>query len=323
MATFFELLDLNPWREEKLEEETFLEMIQVDSSPLKRKYAFASFEKDMLYPLHMICTLGASADAVKACYKAFPEAMNHELTSLGKPLHYACAFGATVDVVHFLAKKDPAALLETNKESKTPLHLACSSNADPEVVILLTERCPAAAGKLDANGYTPLNLAVTVDEPKLAVIEDLTEVNAGAGVVKAKDGTWPLWNAVSRSGVDVAVLKDLIISNPESAKLTEETSSSSVLLRAIEKQMATLVIKDLIKVFPEALKKKDAQGRLPLHVAIECKSTLSVIELLVKKYPESVEIVNKEGETPHAMADRLGLHEDIVQFLNPFEEVSD
>jgi len=80
-----------------------------------------------------------------------------------------------------------------------------------------------------------------------------------------------------------------------------------------------LVMKDLIKAYPRALQKKDNDGRLPLHYAIELKAKFTVIELLVRKCPETVDVENSDGETPFKMADRLGLPEDTVEFLNPFE----
>lgn len=134
--TFFALLDLNPWREEKVDEEAFLRLVRADPDLCQQTYTFNAFDKDLLYPLHMICALGATAAAVKACYKAFPDAIRRtESSQMGGPLHYACSFGADVQVVFYLAKRDPDALLETNKEGKTPLHLACQSSAQVRIFL--------------------------------------------------------------------------------------------------------------------------------------------------------------------------------------------
>ena len=177
--TFFELLDLNPRREERLEEDAFLEELKKDPSLAGQKYTFDAFDEDELYPLHMICALGASTDCVKACYKAHPDALQLCTRNMGYPVHYATAFdAATVDVVHYLAKKDPAALEHANaSEGKTPLHLACESEfGSADVVIFLTERCPKACEMKDEDGNTPLNLLCrSMEEPMLAKVEDLTE----------------------------------------------------------------------------------------------------------------------------------------------------
>jgi len=176
MSSFFELLDLNPRREEKLEEDEYLALLEKEPELASRKYQFDAFDDDWLYPLHMICALGASADCIKATYKANHGAMELSTDSMGFPIHFATAFDATVDVVHYLAKKDPAALEHANGNGQTPLHLACASEfGASDVVIFLTERGPKAAQLKDGDGHTPLNLACRVDEPVLAKIEDLTE----------------------------------------------------------------------------------------------------------------------------------------------------
>jgi hypothetical protein len=43
----------------------------------------------------------------------------------------------------------------------------------------------------------------------------------------------------------------------------------------------------------------------------------------VKKNPSSVEQENEKGEIPFQTAERLGFNEEIVQFLNPYEEVEE
>jgi Ankyrin repeats (3 copies) len=331
---FFKLLDLNPWRAEKVDEETFLPLIATHPELLRKTYRFDAFDDEDLYPLHMVCALSASSDCVKAVYKACPYALDDANTELGGPIHYACSFGAGVDVIRYLTKKNTdaaALLLETNRNGHTPLHLACIQQThrnDPDVVVFLTERCRDAARKLDNDGCTPLHLAcAAADEPiVLAVIEDLTEVHPGAGTVKAAcDGTWPLWNAMAQPDVEsnTAVLKDLIVSNPESVKLLHERSGATILHRAISTEQSLSIVKDCCKVYPQGLKHKDCDGRIPLHLAIELKAASALIRHLVTKCPESVEIENERGEIAHVMADRLGLNEDIVTFLNPYEEVDD
>lgn len=130
MDGFFELLDLNPWRAETLDNEEFLRLVASDPSACRQTYVFDAFDEESIYPLHMISALSADADAVKACYKAHPDAIQDTKSGFGSPLHFACFFGAPIGVVVYLAKKDPSALMTANSKSgKTPLHLACESNA--------------------------------------------------------------------------------------------------------------------------------------------------------------------------------------------------
>lgn len=322
MPELKEVLDLNPWREETLDEELFLKLIGNNPESLALKYQFDAFDDDELYPLHMVSALGASLDCVKATFKAHQEAIHHTDTSLGGPVHFACAFGASVDVVHYLAKKDPEALERPNPSNRqTPLHLACQAVViNPETVVFLTERCPAAALLIDSDGNTPLNLVCRADEPPLAAVEDLTEVEPGAGTIKALDGTWPLWNTL-RQNMDPAIIKDLIISNPKSAHLIG-SEGSTALHRALDTNFhVTLILKDLTKANPKILQIKDDKGRLPLHFAIEIDTAFPIIQLFVQRCPDTVDAENAQGETPFQLASRLERDEETVQFLNPYEEV--
>ena len=209
MSAFFKLLDLNPYREEKLEEGEFLKLLQAEPELASRKYKFDTFDDDSLFPLHMICALGASADCVKACYKAYPAATELCTEDMGFPVHFATAFDAAVDVVHYLAKKDPSALEHANSQGKTPLHLACESEfASPDVVIFLTERCAKAAEMKDKEGNTPLNLACRAEQPVLAKIEDLTEGTYLTGnETVSRDST--LTHSFPRSPIPTRVLVDI------------------------------------------------------------------------------------------------------------------
>ena len=151
------------------------------------------------------------------------------------------------------------------------------------------------------------------------IIIIIIKVYPGAGTDRANDGTWPLWNAL-RETTAVEVLRDLIVSLPACVELTGP-GDETVLHRALANDVDLLVLQDMIKACPKLLQNKDAEGRLPLHCAIERRAKLSVIQLLVRKCPATVDMESPGGETPFKMADRLGLPEDTVEFLNPFVEV--
>lgn len=343
---FFNVIDLNPNRRETINDATFLEMISQNPKLCSRKYQFpTSFDGDWLYPLHVICALNASLDTVKACYKAYPDALLHHSVSIGGPIHYACYFGASLDVVMYLTKKDTNSLLQSNiAEGKTPLHLVCSScDTDAkrrlDTVCFLTERCPKAVEMTDINGYTPVNIVCTLlhenapDQEILNIVEDLTEVCPSAGIIKAKDNTWPLWNALNCiNDIHVsfnAIVKDLIVSNIESTTLMYQTEEeeeyndcgTSILHRAIQMDSPMSIIKDILRANPNACVTKDTKGRIPLFYLLTEKTSpsLAIIQTLVSKSPETIEFVY-DSEIPHTCAQRLKLSDDIVSFLNPYEE---
>jgi hypothetical protein len=344
-TNFFNLIDLNPNRRETVNDEMFIEMIKTNPKLCCRKYQFEnSFDGDWLYPLHVTCALNASLETIKACYKAYPDAILHHSVSIGGPIHYACYFGASLDVVMYLAKRDPESLQQANiAEGRTPLHLVCSSaDTNPyrlDVVCFLTERCPKATDIKDNLGYTPLNLICSTinenvsDAKIINIVEDLTEVCPVAGIIKAKDNTWPLWNALDEChNVHVnynAICKDLIVSNIECTKIMYQTEEeeeynecgTSILHRAIQMDAPTSIIKDILRANPNACLVKDSKGRIPLFYLLLEKETpyLSIIQLLVHKSPETVEMIY-DDEIPHQCAIRLQLHSDIISFLNPYEE---
>ena len=345
-AAFFNVIDLNPNRRETINDDTFLELITANPALCARKYQFPSnFDGDWLFPLHVICALQASLDAVKACYKAYPDALLHHSVSVGGPIHYACFFGASLDVVKYLNKKDPNSLLQANiAEGKTPLHLVCSScdtavNVRLDVVRFLTEKSPPALEMTDINGYTPLNLICTLlhenapDQEILSIVEDLTEVCPKAGIIKAKDNTWPLWNALNCVNdihvMFTAIVKDLIVSNIESTILMYQTEEeeeyndcgSSILHRAIFMESPMSIIKDLLRANPKACLQADTKGRIPLFYLLMEKTnpSLGVVQALVSKAPETIEFTY-DNEIPHVCAQRLRLSDDIITFLNPYEE---
>ena len=48
-----------------------------------------------------------------------------------------------------------------------------------------------------------------------------------------------------------------------------------------------------------------------------------VYKLLARKYPDGLEMENGDGFTPHNLAQKQNLNPNIVEFLNPFEEVEE
>jgi hypothetical protein len=343
--TFFNLIDLNPNRRETVNNDVFVELIATNPKLCHRKYQFpSSFDGDWLYPLHVICALNASLDTVKACYKAYPDAILHHSVSIGGPIHYACYYGATLDVIKYLTKKDTNSLEQANiAQGKTPLHLVCSNcDRNPyrlDTLCFLTERCPNAAAMTDVNGSTPLNVLCTLLQDNesnvqiLNMVEDLTEVCPNAGIVKAKDNTWPLWNALdNKHDIQVnytAIIKDLIVSNVECTKLMYQTDEeeeynecgTSILHRAIQMDAPMSIVKDILRAHPKGCIVPDTKGRIPLFYLLTEKESpsLALIQLLVHQAPETIDFLY-DNEIPHTCAQRLQLHPDIVSFLNPYEE---
>lgn len=319
-SLLLKLFNIDPTKHrQKVDEEAFLELIDKDPQLCFKKFEFNSTllgvtangtSGDLVYPLHIICALGASLSTVKQCYKVNTDAMEYRSTSKGMTcLHYAVLYTrAPLDVIMFIMKKDPHAIrTATSRKKQTPLHLACMCPTsykvyNPEVILLLTEiGQETVCMEVDRHGRTPLHIACGQDEPCLEVVEDLTEVNAAACIKQCYDyESTPLHLACANVNV-----------NDESNVIVD-------------------VIKDLIRSKPDSVRIRDKDGQLPIYVAVTNNACLKICKMLVKKYPECLEVLtksaeqdgtsSKDGITLHELAKQRKLDQCITDFLNPYED---
>jgi ankyrin repeat protein len=321
---FFGLLNLKPYeRSDKLDETKLVAMMKEHPDFCTELFRFEVFPQDVLHPLHMLCALSASLSTIKVCFKCCNAALFHDASANGAPIHYAVTCNASFDVIRWLVKKDVDALKLPNIDANmTPLHLACQYEADSATVAFLTDRCPEAARETDVDGMTPLHLACSVEEPELAVIEDLTEVYPDAGIVCSTNGATPLLLAI-KMRAETPVLRDLIVSNPACASIADRKGSTP-LHRAIETGANIKVLKDLIKANKKAVRMTDSAGNLPVHTAVVAAvKDMAVYQLLARKYSDGLEEENDGGDTPYSLAKKVLRDKDIIEFLNPFEEVDE
>jgi ankyrin repeat protein len=246
----------------------------------KDKYLFSAFNEPIT-ALHMLCAVDAPLSSIRRCYKHNPNAVYDASSAMGSPLHYACWFNVSTKTIRYIASKDLESLQVKNRAKRTPLHLACLRQADQDLIILLTEACPEAAAMLDKDGMSPLHLACDTEKPRLAVIEDLTEVN------------------------------------PQVLETQAGTGSKTPLHLALERDAGLDILKDMILSNPKALKCQDASGNTPLHVACARSASYKELKVLLRKYPKSAQKLNFKGETPIAIAKAKQLGDDILKLLQP------
>ena len=172
-------------------------------------------------------------------------------------------------------------------------------------------------------GRTPLHWACAAATPRLAVVEDLTEVDPGACGVRDQHGLGrtPLLVALGNAAASPEILHNLIASNPGAAALRSLRDLETPLHTAVARPDLTVaVMKDLVRAYPQALQMKDGRGRIPLHAALDAGAPSPICKGLVKKWPFSVEVRNEKGEIPHAAAKRLKLDKELIEFLYPYED---
>jgi hypothetical protein len=120
---FFGLLNLDPWDlDTELDDDAIQDIIFEHPSCCRMKYAFEGFNGSV-YPISVLCALGASVATIKKCYKAFPDAFDDADDWVGTPLHYACSYRASMEVAEYIVKMDLHMLKQTNRFNRVPLHM--------------------------------------------------------------------------------------------------------------------------------------------------------------------------------------------------------
>lgn len=326
---FYSLLNLDPSTPEgrnSFDEDRFMKLLKQHPEFCQSLFRFVAFSDDLIHPFHMLCALGASTKTLRKCLQSCEAAIYHDTSAGGAPIHYAIAHHAPFDLVRWLVKKDCDALqMTTPFTHQVPLHIACANGTDFDTIAFLTYKCGAAALRTDKDGKTPLHLACSVDEPKLEIIEDLTEVGPDAASVMDKTtGETPLLLALRR-GLSHAIVRDLLVSQPKSASIPDSAGMLPLHVAVASNRVDIEIVRDLTKAYNEGVRTKEPMGgNLPVHLAVRRKCTdMDLYLLLARKYPEGLELENSSGLTPHEFAKKLRMKEEIVEFLNPFEEVEE
>jgi hypothetical protein len=242
------------------------------------KYDFDSFSGH-IYPLSMLCSLGASVQAVEGAYLANPDALHDCDLWIGTPLHYACSYKAPTPVVEFLISKRPQALEIMNHFGRTPLHMACLFRAKPSTISLLLQQSPDAVKIADKDGYTPLHLACE-NGATPETIQLLVDLYPASVLAKTRYDSTPLHFACSKA--------------PNKA-----------------------VIQILLDCNKEALKHMDLMGQTPMHMAAGGGASAAVVQLLVAADPGGIDAMTDKGETPLRIARRKTAPNAVLQLLTP------
>lgn len=279
----FDALNHDPWdRNNGFKDEDAKAIIKKHPETCKEQYRFEA-TKDKMYPLSMLCALGASASTLKACYKAYPPAMEFDDGWIGTPMHYACTYRAPREVLKFLIDKDDSEdmIEKVNLKKRLPLHLAAMIKTPVENIMLLIKEYHKGLAAVDCGGMTPLHLACNRSDPDPAIIELLTSKYVKACLMTDNKGATPLHLAVAR-GVPMSVLEIL---------LTAED---------------------------QAIQVQDMAGNLPLHQALQVNAPKDIIQFLSWQFADGLEIANEKNERPVDMARRIRKRDkDLHEILDP------
>ena len=166
-----------------------------------------------------------------------------------------------------------------------------------DVAMGLLDENPAAAKAMDVDGRYPIHIALKERtgahiKDNIAVICMLGEMHPSA--CQAGDperrGALPLHSALEL-GHDDIVCWEVLNRYPAAAMQASPTDGRLPLMIAIEHRSSVGVVNDLLKAHPEAIHELDASNRLPLHLALEARCAHDIIRLLLKKNaPAALEV---------------------------------
>jgi hypothetical protein len=294
--SLYKCLNKDPTRKDSgYSNDDFMDLIIGHPDECTIKYAFDAFSEDgircKLYPLSMLCALGASMTAIRECYEAHKIAIHEKDVWIGTPrirtpLHYACIYGASREVIKYLVGINANLLVESDERKLTPLHMAIISEAKPKVVSFLIKASSASLQMVDMNGMMPLHLACESDTD-IDVVKELIREYSLACVARNSDGSTPLHIAVGRK-----------------AHLS--------------------LLKALVKGHVAALTVADNRGRIPLHVAVAVQADYKTVRLLVKYFEDGIDVKNRLNQTPLQTAETMNVEfgEEILELLRPTSDDS-
>eukprot|EP01038_Epipyxis_sp_PR26KG_P006083 gene6083-8382_t len=107
---------------------------------------------------------------------------------------------------------------------------------------------------------------------------------------------------------------NFLSSNPNATKLKNNDGNLPLHL-AINGKSSFETIQFILSSYPEALKIKNNEGNLPLHLASNGKSSFETIQFILASYPEAIEIKNNEGNLPLHLASNGKLSFETIQFI--------
>ena len=186
------------------------------------------------------------------------------------PLHTLCLNkNMTLGIIQLLIEAAPDSVRSLNDNGDMPLHaLTCNKKVDNAVAIdilkLLIEKHPEAAGRADIDGFNPLHSACVSTSPEFCQVL----IDADPFSVRCINNMFwmPLHSLCNSIEVDES--------------------------NTIE------ILKLLIEIYPEAVRREDNRGNLPIHIAASMLRSFEFCQLLIEAAPDSVRHDNDVRDIP-------------------------
>ena len=244
------------------------------------------------------------------CDPAFKE--REEWLSLD-PLHESIMRGnAQDDVIFYLIESFPDATERGNWEGRLPLHLACLHGSSFDVVRALAEQYPAALQLPDVDGDRALHMSVTRDRGgdrnnktphyNMDIVRYLIEKNPDALTEGNDEQQLPL-HVACESGAGLDCIELLCTSSRQSVESLCGSGLYPLHCACTERNNPNVILY-LADLFQDAVRHKDEDGDLPLHILLRrdwnsaVDEQLRVVEKLLSIHPEGIDTTNDEDDLP-------------------------
>lgn len=192
-------------------------------------------------------------------------------------------------------------------------------------------------------GRTPLHVILYRGNPPLGIIETLIEYAPEVLKIENKCGGLPIHRACC-NGSSLDIIRAMVNGYPESVTMAAYGESSTPkntkngflpLHLACYNEASLEILNFLIECHPKGIEEKDkkektpllilketkyamqkdANGKLPLHLACKNVYSANLIHLLIQAYPKSINVKDKRGRKPSYYYPSAHSTKDIIALL--------
>jgi len=240
-------------------------------------------------------------------------------------IHLACSQDQLpVYIMRALIDADPTAASVIDRNGRTPLHLSVPYGLSYDLVRMILENAPKTASVEDRDGRTPsvsffqkhhgVILCRLIQDERRRSCSESCQPTASSSISPSSSSSFVEPKVFDARGNDVFEISRLLIRAEMEGSIAENTPDGrdwNVLHASLSCRSCPPYFVELAIILqPEQAKFKNAEGRLPLHVAVTnlCHDNQNdqVITRLVSCYPGAAGTPDVKGRFPLALAIEAG-----------------
>lgn len=232
----------------------------------------------MTTTLHDACGVPGNASQILELLKHGSDDVKKKCKNGRLPIHVACENKQSKEVIDALIKAYPDGLQVQDKEGRLPIHVACEKEHSEATIAALVEAHQEGLEVKDKKGRLPIHVACLMAEQRFEVIDVLMNAYPDGLQIYDYQRLLPIHHACHARGKrgyndeeDFEVIGAILNVYSKNIRVVEPSyildveNGYSILHHAcIKKRRSFSLIKDLIRMCPEALcKKSKTNGRTP------------------------------------------------------------